>query len=122
MSVPVVLIVEDEPLLRMMAADLAEDAGFAVVEAANATVAIAILERRDDVCLVFTDIDMPGGMDGLRLAVHIRDRWPPVEIILTSGQARPAPHEMPARCMFFPKPYRHEQLARAMRNLVAIPG
>lgn len=122
MSIPVLLIVEDEPLLRMMAVDLAEDAGFEVVEAANATVAVAILERRSDIRLVFTDIDMPGGMDGMRLAACIRDRWPPIEIILTSGQARPSSSEMPERSVFFPKPYRHEQLVRKMRELTTATG
>lgn len=122
MSIPVLLIVEDEPLLRMMAVDLAEEAGFEVVEAANATVAVAILERRSDIRLVFTDIDMPGGMDGMRLAACIRDRWPPIEIILTSGQARPSPSEMPERSVFFPKPYRHEQLVRKMRELTTATG
>jgi CheY-like chemotaxis protein len=117
MPVPVLLIVEDKPLLRMMAVDLAEDAGFEVVEASNATIAVAILETRSDIRLVFTDIDMPGGMDGMRLAACIRDRWPPIEIILTSGQPRPSAEHMPERSVFFAKPYRHEQLVRKMREM-----
>ncbi|RZM13065.1 MAG: response regulator [Sphingomonas sp.] len=117
LPVPVLLVVEDEPLLRMMAVDLAEEAGFDVVEAANAADAVAILERRTDIRLVFTDIDMPGGMDGIRLAAWIRDRWPPIDIVITSGKARPAAADMPARSVFFPKPYRHDQLARQFREM-----
>lgn len=116
---PVLLIVEDEPLLRMMAVDLAEEAGFEVIEAPNATVAVAILEARSDIRLVFTDIDMPGGIDGMRLAACIRDRWPPINIIVTSGQNRPAPSAMPDRSVFLPKPYCHEQLVRTMRAMTA---
>ncbi len=118
-AIPVLLIVEDEPLLRMMAVDLAEDAGFEVVEASNAIEAVAILETRTDIRLVFTDVDMPGGMDGMKLAACIRDRWPPIEIVITSGKARPSPGDMPARSVFFPKPYRHEQLARKFHEMMA---
>ena len=81
----VVLIVEDEPLLRMAGSDMIESAGFVVVEAANATQAVRILEARLDIHIVFSDIDMPAGIDGIKLAALIRDRWPPIEIILVSG-------------------------------------
>ncbi len=80
-SRPVVLIVEDEPLLRWNAVAMVEDAGFDVVEAANAIEAISILEKRRDVRAVFTDVQMPGSIDGVRLAHVIRARWPPVKII-----------------------------------------
>ncbi len=119
MPVPVLLIVEDEPLLRMMAVDLAHDAGFETVEAANADDAVAILETRTDIRIVFTDIDMPGSMDGMRLAACIRDRWPPIDIILTSGQGRPRTEDLPARSVFFPKPYRHAQVAEAMKRMAS---
>src|SRR5664279_3394362 len=82
---PVVLIVEDEFLLRMGAAEMIGDAGFDVVEAASADEAIAILEARPDIRVIFTDIQMPGSMDGLKLARFVRDRWPPIKIIATSG-------------------------------------
>ena len=84
---PVVLIVEDEFLLRMDAVDMIAGAGFDVVEAANADQAIEILESRRDVTVVFTDIQMPGSMDGLKLARAIRGRWPPIKIVATSGRA-----------------------------------
>jgi CheY-like chemotaxis protein len=82
---PVVLIVEDEFLLRMDAVDMIAAAGFEVVEAINADDAIEILESRPDITAVFTDIQMPGTMDGLKLARAVRGRWPPVKIIATSG-------------------------------------
>jgi len=82
---PVVLIVEDDFLIRMHAAEMIEDAGFDVVEAASADEAILVLEVRLDITVVFTDIQMPGSMDGLKLAAAIRGRWPPIKIVATSG-------------------------------------
>lgn len=113
----VVLVVEDEPLLRLAAVDMVEEAGFEAVEAADAVEAIGILESRPDIRLVFTDIDMPPGLDGLRLAALIRDRWPPIELILTSGKTRPRQQEMPARGVFFSKPFRAEQVIAEMRRM-----
>jgi CheY-like chemotaxis protein len=107
---PVVLVVEDEPVLRMAAVDMITDAGFEVVEAADALQAIEILEQRMDIRIVFTDIDMPRGMDGIRLAATIRDRWPPIEIILTSGYTPPKPSQLPPRSVFFAKPYPVDQV------------
>lgn len=109
-----VLVVEDEPLLRLMALDLVEDAGFQPVEARNADEAIAILEGRTDIHIVFTDVDMPGSMDGLRFAAAIRDRWPPIEIIITSGHIRLDDSSIPANTVFFPKPYDHAEVANTM--------
>jgi DNA-binding NtrC family response regulator len=102
---PIVLVVEDEPLLRMYAVSIVEDAGFTAVEAANADEAVAILDARTDIGIVFTDIDMPGSMNGLRLSQAIRRRWPPIELILTSGHFTLPYAEMPARGVFFGKPY-----------------
>lgn len=115
----VVLVVEDEPLLLMHAVDVIENAGFETVIASNADEAIAILEARKDIRIVFTDIDMPGSMDGLRLAAAVRDRWPPIEIIVTSGQRTPDIADLPARGFFFPKPYSDANLIRAIRSFVA---
>ena len=83
-----VLIVEDEPLIRMGAVVLIEDAGFEVYEAGSADDAIALLEVHKEICLIFTDVDMPGSMDGLKLAHYVRGRWPPVKIIVTSGHVK----------------------------------
>jgi CheY-like chemotaxis protein len=116
---PVVLIVEDEPLLRMAGADLIEGAGFDIVEAANATEAVRILESRLDIRIVFSDIDMPAGIDGMKLAALIRDRWPPIEIILVSGYVNPPQTDLPARTVFFPKPYKEEQIVAQLRKFAA---
>src|SRR6201986_3701299 len=90
-----ILIVEDETLLRMEALDFMADSGFAVYEAGDADEAIAQLERHDDISSLFTDIDMPGSMDGLRLAHYVRGRWPPIKLFITSGLARPLLEHMP---------------------------
>ncbi|SFP47186.1 response regulator [Sphingomonas rubra] len=100
----VVLIVEDEPLQRLDMLDMVAEAGFAAVEACDADHAVAILEKRADIRIVFTDIDMPGSMDGLRLAACVRDRWPPIEIIITSSGRKPKLSDIPARAVFLPKP------------------
>ena len=101
MPVPIILVVEDEPLLRMQAVDMIEEEGFEVVEAADAIEAVAILERRLDISVVFTDIDMPRGMDGMKLAALIRDRWPPIHLIITSGHTNPPKASLPMDSVFF---------------------
>jgi CheY-like chemotaxis protein len=113
----VVLVVEDEPILRLMAAALVREAGFEAIEASNADEAVSILESRNDIRIVFTDIDMPGSMDGIKLAACIRDRWPPVEIIVTSGHFAAEDVKLPARSLFFGKPYDPHEVAKAMRDL-----
>jgi CheY-like chemotaxis protein len=115
----VVLVVEDEPILRLMAVTVVENAGFEPIEASNADEAVRILESRNDIRIVFTDIDMPGSMDGMKLAACIRDRWPPVEIILTSGHVAPEDVKVPERGLFFPKPYDPQVVSRAMRRMAA---
>lgn len=115
----VVLVVEDEPLQRMMAVDLVEDAGFEAVEAMGSDDAVRILESRPDIRIVFTDIDMPGGLDGMKLAAAIRDRWPPIELIIVSGRRVPTLDEIPARGLFFSKPYERIEVAAALRRMMA---
>lgn len=114
---PVVLVVEDEPLLRLLAIDIVEDAGFEPLEAADATEAIALLEARSDIRIVFTDVDMPRGIDGMRLAALIRDRWPPIEIIVTSGYHAADNLELPTRGVFYPKPYRSGEITAELRRM-----
>ena len=110
-----VLIVEDEPLVRLCAVETVEAAGFTVIEAANADEAIRILENRKDIRVVFTDIHMPGSMDGLKLAHAVRNRWPPIKIIVTSGRERVAEQELPAGGRFFAKPYDPAQIQETLR-------
>ncbi len=100
----------------MTAVDMVEEAGFEAVEAANATLAVEILEKRLDIRIVFTDINMPLGIDGIRLAALIRDRWPPIDIILTSGHIDGPDVDLPARTLFFAKPYAESEVVSAMRK------
>ena len=115
---PNVLIVEDEMVLRMRAVDIVEDAGFRPVEAVNADQAIAILESRSDISLLFTDIQMPGSMDGLKLAHAVHDRWPDIKIILVSGQVNPSDAERPADSRFFGKPLSVERMIAELQAMV----
>jgi two-component system, response regulator PdtaR len=114
---PIVLIVEDEFLIRMDAVDMIRSAGFDVVEAQNADEAVVILQERFDISVVFTDIQMPGSMDGLKLAAVIRDRWPPIKIVATSGRLKIGEDDLPAGSRFLPKPYSALQIAGALREL-----
>jgi CheY-like chemotaxis protein len=114
----VVLIVEDEMLLRMRAVDMVEDAGYTSVEAINADEAVAILESRSDIALLFTDIQMPGSMDGLRLAHAVHARWPPIRIILVSGQLKLADIHIPADSRFFGKPLQAKELIAEMQKMI----
>jgi CheY-like chemotaxis protein len=114
---PAILVVEDELLLRLMAVDIVETAGFEALSAATADEALAILEARADIRLVFTDIQMPGSMDGLRLAHAVRDRWPPVELIVTSGRTQIPANDLPDGGRFFAKPYDVEALSRAFQEM-----
>jgi two-component system, response regulator PdtaR len=108
---PVVLIVEDEPLVRMDAIEAIEAAGFDVIDATEADKAIAILEQRSDIRLIFTDIHMPGSMDGLKLAHFVKDRWPPIKIIATSGHSKIAVNDLPEGSRFLAKPYAVAEVA-----------
>jgi CheY-like chemotaxis protein len=117
---PVVLVVEDEPLMLMDALDLVTGAGFEAIGAKNADEAILILENRNDIRVVFTDVNMPGSMDGIKLAHAVRNRWPPIEIIVTSGlKLEDVQQPLPERGIFFPKPYTPAQVASALHRLAA---
>jgi CheY-like chemotaxis protein len=116
---PVVLIVEDECLLRLDAADMISEAGFEVVEAANADQAIEILEARPDITVIFTDIQMPGSMDGLKLARAVRGRWPPIKIVATSGHVGLGATDLPEGGRFLSKPYSPMQIAGVLRELTS---
>ena len=118
-SEPVVLVVEDESIIRMQAVVIIEEAGYNVVEACNADEAIAILKTREDIGIVVTDIEMPGSMDGIKLARAIRDQWPPIELIITSGRYRVRINQLPPGAQFMPKPYTPNVLVTAIRRLDA---
>lgn len=118
----VVLVVEDSTIIRMGAVDLVLSAGYEALQARDADEAIAILESRGDIDLVFTDVQMPGTMDGIKLAHYIRDRWPPVRLIVASGAAIIEESSLPGGSSFFSKPYDDHKIVDAMARLLAGPG
>jgi CheY-like chemotaxis protein len=118
---PVVLVVEDEPLLRMLAVEVVEEAGFIAIEARDADEAVILLESRTDITLLFTDINMPGSMDGLKLAHAVRDRWPPIKILVVSGKQQPRSSDLPSNSCFLGKPYQAATLVEELRSMVGSP-
>jgi two-component system, response regulator PdtaR len=113
----VILVVEDEPLVRIFMADFLEEAGFKVFEAVNADEAITVLQARPDVQTVITDIEMPGSMNGLDLAKTIHLRWPRIRIVVTSGRARPGPDDLSDGAAFLAKPYRPETVIQMVQQV-----
>jgi CheY-like chemotaxis protein len=116
---PIVLVVEDDPVIRVLAVDIVERAGFRAIDVGSADEAVAVLESRDDIRLVFTDIEMPGSMDGLKLVHAIGDRWPPVLLIVASGAAVLQESQLPMGARLFGKPYNAERIGTALRELLA---
>jgi two-component system, response regulator PdtaR len=117
-SKAVILVVEDNAIIRMGALDLVMAAGFEALEAGDAEQAIRILESRPDVHLVFTDVNMPGSMDGMKLAHYIAHRWPPVKLIIASGEAIIEEAQLPSGARFFHKPYDDGSIAAAMQEML----
>ncbi|MBZ0261045.1 MAG: response regulator [Hyphomicrobiales bacterium] len=113
-----VLVVEDEPITRMDVVEQLVESGFKVFEAPDADRAIKILEANSAIRVLFTDIDMPGSMDGLKLAAAVRDRWPPIRIVVASGLRKINVDSLPADSRFFTKPYSVIEIAATMRSMV----
>jgi len=111
-----VLVVEDEMLIRMLAADSLEDSGYRVLEAGDAAEALQILEEHDEVSVLFTDVNMPGPMDGIALAGLMHDRRPELGLIITSGRGTPDMARLPLSSVYLAKPYRPQQLAAAVEK------
>jgi two-component system, response regulator PdtaR len=107
---PTILVAEDDMLLRLHASELLEESGYTVVEAKSAEEALKIMEKRKDVRLLFTDIQMPPGCNGLELARRVHERWPNVLLVITSGQVQPSKAEIADDGQFIRKPYRAEEL------------
>jgi two-component sensor histidine kinase len=112
--------VEDEMVLRMRAVDIVEDAGFNSLEAVNADEALSILESRSDISMLFTDIQMPGSLDGLKLAHAVHKRWPSIKIVLVSGQVNLSDAEKPTDSRFFGKPLEAKQMIAEIQDMVGI--
>jgi CheY-like chemotaxis protein len=112
---PVILIVDDDPLLRMLTIELVNEAGFETLEACDADQAIAVLESCSKIAVLFTDVDMPGSMDGLKLANVVSDRWPAIEILIAS--ARVPARNLPANSRFLRKPYREAAMIAELHSL-----
>lgn len=113
----IVLLVEDEPLVRMFGTDVLEDAGFEVVEAASGDEALRVLESRSDIRVLFTDVDMPGSINGFQLARVASARWPHVGVLIVSGQMRPGPSDMPEGGHFVGKPYQPAAIVRLIEGM-----
>ena len=120
LSDAVVLVVEDNPLILMSALELVATAGFDGVGAANADEAIGILEARADIRLVFTDVEMPGTIDGVKLAHYIRERWPPIHLIVASGRSILEESQLPAGSKFFSKPYDDNTIVEEMTRMLVV--
>jgi CheY-like chemotaxis protein len=112
-----VLVVEDEVLVRMHLTEMLQDAGYLTLEASSAAEALAILEKHREIRVVFTDIQMPGTMDGIALARYVRKRWPPTIIVVSSGKTRPKAGELPDDMDFLAKPYEAQSLNRIMSDV-----
>jgi CheY-like chemotaxis protein len=115
----VVLIVEDEPLIRFTTLDALEEVGHEVLEAGNADEAIVFLRSRTDIDIVFTDVNMAGSMDGIQLATRLRALRPNIGIIITSGLVQLDPMALPAKAIFLPKPYRYDTLLSSIHSLIS---
>jgi DNA-binding NtrC family response regulator len=117
-----ILVVEDNALIRADMADQLTAAGYATLEAENADVAISILQRRQDIRVVFTDVDMPGSMDGVKLAHYVADRWPPVKLLVTSGHVNITLDQLPSGAEFCAKPCPPGRMMSIIAGLLAEAG
>ena len=120
MIVHTVMLVEDEHLIRLMVSDFLQDAGYDVIEAVHAEAALEILAvRAEGIHILFTDIHMPGEMDGLALAHHARGKWPWIRTLLSSGRGRPEPSDLPEGSRFLPKPYMPHAIISHVQEMLA---
>jgi CheY-like chemotaxis protein len=116
-SRPLILVVEDEPLVRDLNLDILQEAGFRIIDAADADQAFEILKRRPDVSVVLTDVDMPGSINGFEFARLVAQGWPEVKLLVVSGKMRPEPGDLPEGSTFIAKPYRADDLVSELTRL-----
>jgi CheY-like chemotaxis protein len=119
LSPVVVLVVDDEAMLRFLATDVLEENGFQVLEAEDARAALKVLANHPDVRVLFTDVNMPGALDGLDLAREAHARWPDIKLVITSGRPRPADKDIPDDGRFVAKPYSPDSLVGEIRKALA---
>jgi DNA-binding NtrC family response regulator len=117
-AAPVILVVEDDALVRMVVSDTLADAGYRVIDAVTADEALRLLNMRSDVRVVITDVRMPGKLDGFALARIVAERWPEVGLLVSSGDTWPAPGDLPPRARYVPKPCPPSALMTAVRTLL----
>jgi len=101
---PIALVVDDEPLIRMDTADIVADAGYHVIEASTADEAFELLKLHSSLKLLFTDIQMPGNMDGIALANYVGEHWPHIRVVVASGAVTPPKDALPQTAKFLSKP------------------
>ena len=116
---PVVLVVEDEFLVRATQVDILRDAGFRVLEAEDADEAFEVLKKRPEIKAVLTDVDMPGSLDGFEFARLVSQGWPALGVLVISGKRAPNRGDMPERAVFAQKPLRSARLVEQVRALIA---
>lgn len=114
-----VLVVEDQALIRMGAAAVIQDAGYEVYGASDADEAICMLELHEEIRILFTDVGMPGSMDGIKLAHYVRGRWPTIMVIVATGIPNLRGEDMPVESIFFSKPYSPESLTGGLRQVMS---
>lgn len=114
---PAILVLEDEVLIRMEAVDMFEEAGFKTYQAKSADAAMDVLGNTSDIGIVFTDVDMPGSMNGLGLAARVSENWPEIRIMVASGILGVKQGDLPQGALFFPKPYPTDQIVAAAKQL-----
>jgi CheY-like chemotaxis protein len=118
-TTPYALVVDDEPLVRMLACDILEDAGFRTLDAGTGDAAIAILHAHaDEIVLLFSDVEMPGRLDGFALARETARVWPRLSIVVASGRRPPGPGDMPEHARFIPKPFSAEMIYEHLREIL----
>jgi two-component system, response regulator PdtaR len=122
LSQPVVLLVEDEPLVRLTQVDILREAGFWVLEAEDADEAFETLRQRQDVNVVLTDVDMPGSIDGFEFARLVAQGWPEVDVMVISGKALPDEGDLPPSAVFVPKPVYPDVLVEHLNSLLTRTG
>jgi DNA-binding NtrC family response regulator len=118
-QIPVVLVVDDDPLVRAFSVNIVKIAGYVALEAASADEATAILEDRSDIAVLFSDINLTGSISGLQLARTVSERWPPIKMILVSGKVALTASDMPSDSRFFAKPYEARSMISELRSLVS---